>query len=154
MTAPIETRRVQPQPIAIVRRRARLDELKTVVPEACGTSWNLVKQLGLKGGRNVAVYLDADVSGVINLEVGQEVTAPFASTADLICSATPGGSIVTATHFGAYHRLGETHRALVKWAADNQRTLAGPNWEIYGHWTDDETQLRTDVFYLLVDDTK
>jgi len=27
--------------------------------------------------------------------------------------------------------------------------FAGPNWEIYGHWTDDPAQLRTDVFYLL-----
>ncbi len=154
MTAAIETRRVEPQPLAVVRRRARLDELKTVVPEACGTSWNLVKRLGLKGGRNVAVYLDGDAGGELNLEVGQEVAAPFSSTAELICSATPGGPVVTATHWGAYHRLGETHRALVQWAADNHRTLAGPNWEVYGHWTDDETQLRTDVFYLLVDDTQ
>ena len=29
--------------------------------------------------------------------------------------------------------------------------LAGPNWEVYGHWHDDPSQLRTDVFYLLQD---
>jgi hypothetical protein len=32
--------------------------------------------------------------------------------------------------------------------------LAGPNWEVYGHWTDewnsDPAKIRTDVFYLLV----
>ena len=32
-------------------------------------------------------------------------------------------------------------------------TLAGPNWEIYGHWVDewnrDPTKIRTEVFYLL-----
>ena len=31
--------------------------------------------------------------------------------------------------------------------------LAGPNWEIYGHWVDewnrDPSKIRTDVFYLI-----
>jgi hypothetical protein len=34
--------------------------------------------------------------------------------------------------------------------------LAGPNWEVYGHWQDewnsDPSKIRTDVFYLLVAD--
>ena len=149
MTYQIETRRVEPQPIAVVHRRAALDQLKIVVPEACGTSWNLVKKLGLKGGRNIAVYLDGTEQGEISMEVGQEVDARFANTAELFCSATPIGDVATTAHIGPYHQLGEAHRAIVQWAADHQRKLAGPNWELYGHWTDDVTQLRTDVFYLL-----
>jgi effector-binding domain-containing protein len=148
MTYAIDNRRVAPQTIAVVHRRARLDELTKVVPAACGDSWNLVKKHGIKGGCNIAVYLD----GEINMEIGQEVSAPFQSTGDLFCSSTPGGEIATTMHMGPYDRLGDAHRALVQWAADHKRTLAGPNWEIYGHWTDDPTQLRTDVYYLLTDD--
>jgi hypothetical protein len=37
---------------------------------------------------------------------------------------------------------------------DNGYALAGPNWEVYGHWKDewnsDPTKICTDVFYLLV----
>jgi hypothetical protein len=148
MTYTIVNRRIEPQLIAAVHRRARLDELKKVVPEACGDSWNLVKKLGLKGGRNVAVYLD----GEINMEIGQEVAAPFPSTGELSCSSTPGGEIATTAHIGPYDQLGKAHEAIRQWAADHKRTFAGPNWEIYGHWIDDPNQLRTDVFYLLADD--
>jgi hypothetical protein len=148
MTYTIENRRVEPHLIAVVHRRAKIDELKTVVPQACGDSWNLVKKLGLKAGRNVAVYLD----GEINMEIGQEAFEPFASTGDLFCSRIPGGEVATTAHIGPYQQLGDAHRAIVQWAADRKRTLVGPNWEIYGHWTDDPTQLRTDVFYLLADD--
>src|SRR5271168_3821380 len=148
MTYAIDNRQVEPQLIACVRRRAKLDQLTKVVPAACGDSWNLLKKLGIKAGRNVAVYLD----GEINMEIGQEVFEPFPSTSDLFCSSTPGGEVITTAHIGPYDRLGDAHRALVQWAADHKRLLAGPNWEIYGHWTDDPTRLRTDIFYLLTDD--
>jgi effector-binding domain-containing protein len=148
MNYAIDNRRVQPQLIAIVHRKAKLNELSKVVPQACGDSWNLVKKLGIKAGRNIAVYLDDE----LNLEVGQEVAAPFQSTGDLFCSATPAGEVVTTTHWGPYDRLGDAHAALRQWAKDHKRTLAGPNWELYGHWTDDPNQLRTDIYYLLVDD--
>jgi hypothetical protein len=148
MTYAIDNRRLEPQLIACVHRRAKLGDLKTVVPQACGDSWDLVKKLGIKGGRNVAVYLD----GEINMEIGQEVAAPFSNTGELVCSSTPGGEVATTAHIGPYDLLGKAHEAIRQWASDHKRTFAGPNWEIYGHWTDDPTQLRTDVFYLLVDD--
>jgi effector-binding domain-containing protein len=41
------------------------------------------------------------------------------------------------------------------WCRDNGYTLAGPSWEIYGHWRDelhsDPSKIRTDVYYLLVE---
>jgi effector-binding domain-containing protein len=150
MTYTIKNRQIEPQPIACVRRRAKLGELTLVVPQACGDSWSLVKKYGIKAGRNVAVYLDTDISGDINMEIGQEVFAAFPSKADLFCSSMPGGEVATTAHIGPYDRLGDAHRAIVQWVADHKRELAGPNWELYGHWTDDPAKLWTDVFYLLV----
>jgi effector-binding domain-containing protein len=41
------------------------------------------------------------------------------------------------------------HNAIHQWAKENNQPLAGPSWEIYGHWTDDPAALRTDIYYLL-----
>ena len=101
-------------------------------------------------GRNVAVYLEMD-QGQINMEIGVEVAGPFTGDGDVVCSATPAGLVVTTVHLGPYDRLGEAHDAIFEWCQHNHHELAGPNWEIYGHWTDDPARLQTDVFYLLKD---
>jgi effector-binding domain-containing protein len=139
------------RPLAVVRRRATLQQLSRVVPDACGTVWNVVRSQQIPGaGRHVALYLDCE----INLEVGVELDAPFAGHGEVVVgSATPAGTVATTIHFGPYHRLHEAHEAICQWCADHHYTLAGPNWEIYGHWVDewnnDPSKIRTDVFYLL-----
>lgn len=141
----VRTEQVEPQPIAVVRFRARRDELSTVIPAACGEVWNFIRAAKLdRPGRHVAVYLD----GEINIECGAEVAGPFAGNGRVVYSTTPSGKVVTTTHIGPYARLGEAHMAVREWLADNNLP-AGVNWEIYGHWTDDPTQLRTDVYYLI-----
>ena len=121
-----------------------------VVPDACGLVWKVVgPQKGAGAGRHVAIYWD----GHINLEVGVEVDGPFVEEGEVVRSATPGGEVATATHFGPYDRLREAHEAIRRWCADRGHSPAGPNWEVYGHWQDDwngdPAQIRTDVFYLL-----
>jgi effector-binding domain-containing protein len=138
------------RPLAVVRRRAAPQELSKVVPEACGTVWNVLRSHQVSGaGRHVAVYLDCQ----INLEVGVELDGPFTGHGDVVPSATPPGLVATTTHFGPYHLLHRAHEAIRRWCADNGHGLAGPNWEIYGHWKDewnsDPTKICTGVFYLL-----
>jgi effector-binding domain-containing protein len=141
------------RPLAVVRRRAGSHELSKVVPDACGTVWNVVRAQQVPGaGRHVAVYLD----GQINLEVGVELESPFAGHGEVVGSATPAGPVATTTHYGPYGLLHEAHAAIRRWCGANGYSLAGPNWEIYGHWKDewnsDPTKICTDVFYLLVTD--
>ena len=138
-------------PLAVVRRRASLQELSKVVPNACGTVWGVVRAQQVTGaGRHVAVYLDDQ----INLEVGVELDGPFAGYGEVVISATPPGFVATTTHFGPYGLLHNAHEAIRRWCGNNGHVLAGPNWEIYGHWKDewnsDPTKITTDVFYLLV----
>jgi effector-binding domain-containing protein len=141
------------RPLAVVRRRASSHELAKVVPDACGAVWNVVRAQKIVGaGRHVALYWDCQ----INLEVGVELDAPFAGHGEVVGSATPAGAVATAVHFGPYQRLHEAHEAIRRWCTNHAYTLAGPSWEIYGHWTDecnkDPTKIRTDVFYLLKTD--
>jgi effector-binding domain-containing protein len=139
--------RVAPQLTAVVRSIAPRQALSTAVPAACGEVWSYMRAAQLpKPGRNVALYLD----GRITFEAGAEVAAPFPASDRVICSQTPGGMVATATHVGPYNQLAAAHSAILAWCAAHGKTLAGPNWEVYGHWTDDPSQLRTDVFYLLV----
>ena len=138
------------RPLAVVRRRARSQGLSKVVRDACGTVWGVVRAQQITGaGRHVAIYLD----GQINLEVGVELDTPFAGHGEVVGSATPAGAVATAVHFGPYERLHRAHTAIREWCANHDYPLAGPNWETYGHWTEewnsDPSKIRTDVFYLL-----
>jgi effector-binding domain-containing protein len=66
---------------------------------------------------------------------------------------TPAGLVASVTHLGPYAGLRAAHDALHDWCKTERRQLAGPSWEIYGHWQSewdaDPSRIRTDVFYLL-----
>ncbi len=150
MSYAIRIEQVAGHPTAVVRRRARLGDLPKVVPDACGLVWNVLKAHHIAGaGRHVAFYLDDE----INLEVGVEINGPFDGAGEVIPSALPGGTVATAVHFGPYGQLPAAHLAIREWCADHGHALAGPNWELYGHWLDawnrDPSQIRTDVYYLI-----
>jgi effector-binding domain-containing protein len=148
MEYPVRTERVAPQLTGVVRVQASQSQLPTVVPKLCGEVWNFFRSSGLpRPGRHLALYLDC----AMNIEVGVEVSQPFTGSQRVVCSQTPAGLVATTTHFGPYSRLGDAHHAVQKWCSDHGYTPAGPSWEVYGHWTDDESQLRTDVFWLLQD---
>jgi effector-binding domain-containing protein len=57
--------------------------------------------------------------------------------------------VATTAHLGPYDRLHEAHEAILQWCSDHGHAMAGPAWEVYGHWNDDPSQLCTDVYYLL-----
>ncbi len=137
---------------AVVRRRATLQELGRVIPEACGLVWSVVRSQNIKGaGRHVSVYLD----DVFNLEIGVELESPFAGQGEVVGSSLPGGTVATTAHFGPYQRLGEAHEAIHRWCKEHGHELVRPCWEIYGHWLDDwnndPSKIRTAVYYLLAE---
>jgi effector-binding domain-containing protein len=142
----VHIEKVTPQTTAVVRCRALPSEFKVVVPHNCGVVWTFLRSTQVaRPGRHLALYLDREV----NLEVGAEVDQPFAGNDQVVCSSTPAGLAATTAHWGPYHLLGEAHDAICQWCNAQGHTLAGPRWEVYGHWHDDPAQLRTDVFYLL-----
>jgi len=138
-------------PLAVVRRQVSPADLSRVIPACCGLVWNALKAQGVRGGRHVALYWE--FGETIRLEIGAEVDAPFADQGDLVHSATPSGPVASVTHLGPYQGLKAAHGALRDWCTAENRQLAGPSWEIYGHWLPewdaDPSQIRTDIFYLL-----
>jgi len=147
----VRARLVDSIPLAVVRRQARPADLTRVVPQGCGLVWERLKAQGVRGGRHVALYWDWGTT--VRLEVGAEVSGPFAERDDLVRSATPAGVVASVTHLGSYAGLRAAHDALHGWCTAERRQFAGPSWEIYGHWQPewdaDPSQIRTDIFYLL-----
>jgi effector-binding domain-containing protein len=145
----VQLQQLESIPLAVIRRQASAAELSRVVPECCGIVWNALRAQQVKGGRHVAIYWD----GTIRLEVGAELPGPFVEVDDVVRSATPAGTVASVTHLGPYGELGAAHEAVRDWCKAANHRLAGPNWEIYGHWQSawdaDPSQIRTDVFYLL-----
>jgi effector-binding domain-containing protein len=142
----VQVLQVESQLTAVVRCRAKQSDLAQVVPAACGEVWTYCRSAGLpRPGRHLTLYLD----GEINLEVGVEVSQPFVGNERVVCSSTPAGRVATVAHWGPYTRLHEAHEAILQWCSANGHALAGPSWEVYGHWDDDPAKLRTDLFYLL-----
>jgi len=138
-------------PLAVIRLQTQPSELTRVVPEGCGRVWNALRAQGIRGGRHVALYWDWS----IRLEVGVELEQPFAEQDGLVTSATPAGPVAAVTHFGPYDQLRAAHDALHARCKAAGHRVAGPSWEIYGHWQPawdaDPSQIRTDICYLLRD---
>ena len=99
-------------------------------------------------GQNVFIYRAATPEQLtVDFCVG--VTAPFAAIGEVMPLETPHGVAAMTTHRGEYGRLGEANAAILSWCRANGRAIAGPSWEVYGHWHNDPAQLQTDVYYLL-----
>ena len=145
MSYDVRVEQVAPRLLAVIRRRASQRELSTLVPALCGEVWKFVTAHQIdRPGRHVAIYLD----GAINLEVGVEVGGAFPSADSVVPSATPAGTVATVTHFGDYAKLCDAHAAVREFCRRRGLTLAGPNWEIYGHMNDPR-KVTTEVCYLV-----
>jgi effector-binding domain-containing protein len=150
LSSAVQVQQLDSIPLAVIRRQVSASQLSLVVPECCGLVWDAVREQRLRAGRHIAIYWDGD----IRLEVGVELLGPFTERGDVVRSATPAGAAASTTHFGPYSGLEGAHEAVRRWCGANNYRLAGPNWEIYGHWlpewNTDPSQIRTDVYYQLI----
>ncbi len=99
-------------------------------------------------GQNIFIYRSATADQLtVDFCVG--VKAPFKPVGAVVPLETPHGVAAMTTHVGDYGRIGEANAAIIEWCRANDRRLAGPSWEVYGHWDADVTKLRTDIYFLL-----
>jgi effector-binding domain-containing protein len=86
---------------------------------------------------------------VPHVEVGVLGSDPPPSGGAVAASSLPGGVVATAVHRGDYSGLDGAHRAVRVWCAEHGRELAGPRWEVYGHWRGEAATAETEISYLL-----
>lgn len=145
----VSLRRAAPRTIAAVRARlvpSRVPgEFKRYLDQVYAARANGVQL----DGQNIFVYRDApDQPGHLDIDFGVGITAPLVPVGDVRAVELPVGEVATTTHRGAYASLRAAHDAVLAWCRSNSRALAGPRWEVYGHWVDGEVP-RTDIYYLL-----
>ena len=99
-------------------------------------------------GQNIFIYREC-IGDQLTVDFCVGARVPFAPVGAVQPLYTPGGLAAVTTHQGDYGRLGAANAAIAAWCRAHGRMLAGPSWEVYGHWHADPTQLRTDVYYLL-----
>jgi len=157
MNSTVQIIEVEGHPMAASLGHANAQNLVEQLFSLLDEVWKFLKaNLQVKNdGLNVFVYYDDVDEDLLHTEYGMPIeagvilTEAFEGAGKVVCASTPGGTVATAVHTGPYDTLGETHSAIRKWCKDNHQPIAGLNWEIYGHWTDDASQLSTQVFYLL-----
>ena len=143
---------VEPRLIAAVRRQARFAEIPRVLIAGLDRVWPVIRAMpSRKAGRNVAVYRPLG-SDEVEILAGVEIDGRFDDVGEVSCLETPGGQAATATHVGPYDKMGATYDAIGIEVAGKGRRLAGRNFEVYGHWTDDPTKLETEIYMLLMPD--
>lgn len=143
---------VQPSPTAVVAQTTTWAEFPRLWGQLLDEVYGFVRarpELATGAGderwQNVMLYKDQRP----DVEVGVLVTKGFEPHGRVISSVLPGGEVATAVHRGDYAALGTTHDAVRAAVAAQGRELAGPCWEIYGHWREDPRELETEVFWLL-----
>ena len=91
--------------------------------------------------------------GKQKMRIGMFSSAMVSSEGEAIATQIPAGRYVTTIHRGAYHKVGDTYRRIVQWAAENGVELADSSLENY---IDDPSEMamedvRTQVWIAVAD---
>ena len=150
MTLDVTVKIVEVTPTAVVAAATTWAEFPNIWGPMLGEVWSFLRGEAPKGlytnGHNIMLYKD----GVPNVEVGVQVTGPFAPAGQVVTSALQGGLAASATHTGPISKIGDTHRTVSDWSKTNGYRLAGPHWEIYGDPDPSTGDFDVEVFWSLV----
>jgi effector-binding domain-containing protein len=114
--------------------------------------WAFLKQHpGLRSdGHNLFLYHQpSSRQAAMDVDFGVQVIGPFERSGEVFMTQTPAGKVATALPIGSYDGMGEAHDAIQTWASEQEMSLAGKSWEIYGDWTEQTRKLETRIEYLL-----
>ena len=146
----VSIQQVAARPIAAVRARVAADRVSAEFARHLDQVYAASRSNGLRlDGQNIFVYREAG-DGFLEVDFGVGALANVPTVGAVRQTETPAGRVAMTTHWGDYGVLGRAHDAVIRWCEENGHERAGPRWEVYGHWTDDPTKVRTDVFYLLM----
>ena len=104
--------------------------------------WKEIRAAGLKhNGINCWVYDSAT-----RMFAGVELIDPPSDHGGLEHKHVSLNRYAYYKHVGSYEKLGDVHRGMEREMAIRGLEEIGPRVEKYGHWTEDESQLITDVY--------
>jgi effector-binding domain-containing protein len=146
----VSLQRAAPRTIAAVHARLPLRRVPAEFKRYLDQVY-AARSAGLQlDGQNIFVYRDAPgQAGDVDAEFGVGLRASFVAIGAVRPVDLPFGEVAATTHWGTYTKLGAAHDAVITWCRTHSHALAGPRWEVYGHYTGVEAEQRTDIYYLL-----
>jgi len=133
----ISKKELTAQPVLVVRRRVRHDEIARTIAAELPKVFVHAQQRGIAiADYPITRYLETSV-GLVTLETGMRVTAhsgewtAAASAGDVLAETLPGGPAAATIHSGPYDQLRAAYAALEEWIAANGFRPAGAPWEAY-----------------------
>lgn len=125
------------QPVLIVRRRVRRDEIAATIGAELPKVFLHAQQHGIAiSGYPITRYVDASV-GLVTLETGMRVTAHEGEwrvgdrEGDVLAETLPGGPAAVTLHYGPYDQLQAAYAALEQWIGANGFRPRSAPWEAY-----------------------
>jgi AraC family transcriptional regulator len=125
------------QPVLVIRRRVRRDQIAATIGAALPKVFVQAQQRGLAiAGYPITRYLETSV-GLVTLETGMRVTphsgewTAAQSEGDVLAETLPAGPAAVTIHSGSYDQLPAAYAALEEWMAANGFHPAGAPWEAY-----------------------
>ncbi len=149
---PVTVASVEARPTAVIAHVTTWGQFPRLWPQLLDEVYRFVRSrsdlqtgAGSNAWQNIMLYRD----GRPSVEIGVLVSRPFAPEARVTASQLPAGDALMAVHHGDYAQLGAAHDAVRMHAEAKGLELAGPRWEIYGHWRENPDELETEIYYLL-----
>jgi AraC family transcriptional regulator len=133
----VSRKELTPQPVLVVRRRVRREELAATIGAELPKVFHHAQQRGIAiAGYPITRYLDTSM-GLVTLETGMRVTAHSGEwvagegEGDVLAETLPGGPAAVTIHSGPYDGLQVAYAAIEEWIAANGFHPAGAPWEAY-----------------------
>ena len=152
MTHAVDVVMVEPGLAAVRDGRATRAQLAATIRRLLDDVWVHIRASGeLVPAHNVVVYRGDLDAGPAPIEVGVQVGRRFDGSADsgVVCAELPSGAAAHVVHRGPYDSMAPAYAAVGAWARAGGHRFAGVSWEVYGDWSEDPGQLRTDIYVLL-----
>ena len=125
------------QPVLVVRRRVRRDQIAATIGSSLPKVFLHAQQHGLAiADFPITRYLETSV-GLVTLETGMRVTSnrgewtAKAGAGDVLADTLPAGLAAVTIHSGSYDQLPAAYAALEEWMAANGFHPTGAPWEAY-----------------------
>lgn len=130
----VERRELEAVPVLYGRRRTDRDTVADAMAEVLPAAFGYAMAQGLAMAGPPYVRYVEQSPAFFTIEGGVPLTAaaetPAAETG-ISVGELPAGPVAATVHRGPYESLGNAHRALDRWMAENDVTAAGPPWEVY-----------------------
>lgn len=146
MESEVRLEQVASRTLAAVHGSTTRADLGPTIIRLLDQVWPVVRAQALGTDHNIVMYH----GGLQHIEAGVEIVRGNLVETDVVKrSQTPAGTVVTVTHFGDYADLAAAYTALEQYCAANDCARAPTSWEVYGDWSENPAERRTDVYWLL-----